>query len=92
MTEHVAGDQLRRFVKGQGTRAENRQVVEHLLGECGQCRSVVREVLRPEIPQGAYDEPFDRMLGRIVSEQRLGTVALRILANLELALVPPDPG
>jgi hypothetical protein len=80
MTEHVRSDQLRRFVRGQSTAAENLQIVAHLLGGCAVCSRLVHELLHPTIPQGAYDEPFDRFVGRLMSERRSGAVPLRFLA------------
>jgi hypothetical protein len=82
MTEHVGSEHLRRFARGEGTEEENRRVVAHLLGKCSQCGGIVQEVLRPEIPQDAYDEPFDRLLARSVSEQRLRSLALPFLGEL----------
>jgi hypothetical protein len=82
MTGHVGIDQLRRFARGQGTAAENCQVVMHLMHECGLCVAVVQEVLHPKIPEGAYDEPFDRILAQKVSEQRLRSIGLPWLGEL----------
>jgi hypothetical protein len=80
MTEHVPSDQLRRFVRGQSTAAENLRIVGHLLGECAVCRHLIQEMLRPTIPRGAYDEPYDRVVARLMSEQRSGAVPLLFLA------------
>jgi len=42
-SEHPPEKMLRRFVLGTTSRTENRAIVVHLLGRCGQCSRVLAE-------------------------------------------------
>ena len=59
--EHPAEETLRRFGRGEGSLAENREVVAHLLRGCKICAEIVREAIQPETPfsQGRVVEPDD---------------------------------
>ena len=48
--EHPAEETLRRFKRGEGSPAENRAVVAHLLRGCKICSEIVREAIQPETP------------------------------------------
>jgi hypothetical protein len=59
--EHPAEETLRRFRRGEGSPAENREVVAHLLRGCKICSEIVREAIQPETPsvRGRAAEPAD---------------------------------
>jgi hypothetical protein len=59
--EHPAEEALRRFVRGEGSPAENREVVAHLLRGCKICSKILREAIQPETPsvRGRAAEPAD---------------------------------
>jgi hypothetical protein len=48
--KHPAEEMLRRFGRGEGSPAENREVVGHLLRGCEICSEIVREAIQPEAP------------------------------------------
>jgi hypothetical protein len=48
--EHPAEETLRRFRRGEGSPAENREVVAHLLRGCTVCSKIVRQAIQPETP------------------------------------------
>ena len=48
--EHPAEETLRRFRIGEGSPAENREVVAHLLRGCKICSEIVKEAIQPETP------------------------------------------
>ena len=49
--KHPAEETLRRFRRGEGSPAENRKVVAHLLGRCKICSEIVREADEDEVPE-----------------------------------------
>ena len=48
--EHPAEETLRRFRRGEGSPAENRKVMAHLLRGCKICSKIVSEAIQPETP------------------------------------------
>ncbi len=48
--KHPAAETLRRFLKREGSPAENREVVAHLLRGCKICSKITREAILPETP------------------------------------------
>jgi len=48
--KHPAAETLRRFIRGKGSPAENREVVAHFLRGCKICSRIVREAILPETP------------------------------------------
>jgi hypothetical protein len=63
MDHHVSEDSLKRFAVGKSTRQENRSIVAHLLGGCARCAQQIRENVRPEVPDDAYEAVLSRMTG-----------------------------
>jgi hypothetical protein len=63
MDHHVAEDSLKRFAVGKSTRQENRSIVAHLLGGCARCAQQIRENVRPEVPEDAYEGVLSRLSG-----------------------------
>src|SRR6185369_9851328 len=59
MTEHPPDDFLRRFVAGTASRDEGRRITAHLLLGCRGCADRVQELLRPGIPDDAYESVFE---------------------------------
>lgn len=45
---HVRRDEMERFLRGESTRQENREIIRHLLEECGLCQETVREAARKQ--------------------------------------------
>ena len=58
---HPSDDFLRRFSAGTASREEGRQISAHLLRQCGLCARRLQELVRPGIPEGAYDAAFARL-------------------------------
>jgi hypothetical protein len=54
--KHPAAETLRRFIRGEGSPAENREVVVHLLRGCKICSKIVREAILPEKALGALGQ------------------------------------
>jgi len=44
--EHLTPDLLRSFLRGEASKAENREVVRHLLAGCPECLAVARPLWR----------------------------------------------
>lgn len=63
MEHPVAEESLKRFANGASTRQENRSIVAHLLKGCAHCAQQIREGVRPEIPEDAYDAVLSKMSG-----------------------------
>ncbi|HKH43934.1 MAG TPA: hypothetical protein VKM72_04645 [Thermoanaerobaculia bacterium] len=40
---HVRRDQMERFLRGESSQQENREIIRHLLAECELCQETVRE-------------------------------------------------
>lgn len=59
--EHPPEDMLKRFVAGTPSRDEGRRTAAHLLLGCRACAGRLQELLRPGIPEGAYDGVFERL-------------------------------
>src|SRR5689334_11419889 len=59
--KHPSDDFLRRFSAGTASREEGRQISAHLLHGCGTCARRLQELVRPGIPEGAYDAAFARL-------------------------------
>jgi tetratricopeptide (TPR) repeat protein len=58
---HPPDDLLPRFVAGTASRAEGRRIALHLLQGCPSCGQRLRELVRPALPQDAYDAVFARL-------------------------------
>lgn len=43
---HVRRDQMERFLRGESSQQENREIIRHLLAECELCQETVREAAR----------------------------------------------
>ena len=43
---HVRREVMERFLRGESTRQENREIIRHLLEECGLCQETVGEAAR----------------------------------------------
>lgn len=65
MDHPISEESLNRFAAGAASRQENRSIVAHLLRGCAVCAQKVREGVRPEVPEDAYDS----VLGRITGER-----------------------
>ncbi|HKH43040.1 MAG TPA: hypothetical protein VKM72_00055 [Thermoanaerobaculia bacterium] len=63
MDHPVTEESLKRFATGNSTRQENRSVVAHLLKRCADCAQQVRESVRPEIPEDAYEGVLSKLNG-----------------------------
>lgn len=63
MDHHVSEDSLKRFAAGRSSRQENRSIVAHLLRGCAQCARQIRENVRPEVPDDAYESVLTRLSG-----------------------------
>lgn len=63
MDHLVTEESLKRFATGTSTRQENRSIVAHLLKGCADCAQQVRENVRPEIPDDAYEAVLSRVSG-----------------------------
>lgn len=63
MEHPITEESLKRFANGAATRQENRSIVAHLLKGCARCAEQIRDNVRPEIPDDAYDAVFSRMSG-----------------------------
>lgn len=63
MDHPVSEESLKRFAAGLSTRQENRSIVAHLLKGCAQCARQVREGVRPEVPEDAYEPVLAKMSG-----------------------------
>lgn len=63
MDHPVTEESLKRFAAGASTRQENRSIVAHLLKGCAGCAQQIRENVRPEIPDDAYDAVLSRISG-----------------------------
>jgi hypothetical protein len=63
--DHPAEEMLRRFGKGEGSPAENQEVVAHLLRGCKVCSEIVRKAIQPETPP-----PEDKLPNRLMILRR----------------------
>lgn len=63
MDHPVSEESLRRFAVGASSRQENRSIVAHLLQGCAKCAREVRENVRPEVPDDAYEAVLSRLSG-----------------------------
>lgn len=63
MEHPVSVESLKRFAVGKSTRQENRSIVAHLLQGCARCAQQVRENVRPEVPDDAYEGVLSRLNG-----------------------------
>ena len=63
MDHPVSEDSLKRFAAGTSSRHENRQIVAHLLRGCGGCAQQIRENVRPEVPDDAYETVLSKLSG-----------------------------
>ena len=43
---HVRPNQMERFLRGESSLQENREIIRHLLAECELCQDTVREAAR----------------------------------------------
>jgi hypothetical protein len=43
---HVRREEMERFLRCESSRQENREIIRHLLEECGLCQETVREAAR----------------------------------------------
>lgn len=67
---HPAEDVLRRFAALEGSREENRLVVQHLLTRCAECAAKVRQAFRPEVDPAEHEAALSRVFARILSPPR----------------------
>ncbi len=63
MDHPVSTDSLKRFAVGISTRQENRVIVAHLLKGCADCARQIRQSVRPEVPEDAYDTVLSKLSG-----------------------------
>lgn len=63
MDHPVSADSLMRFAAGISSRQENRTIVAHLLKGCAQCARQIRESVRPQVPDDAYDTVLSKLSG-----------------------------
>ena len=63
MDHPVSVESLKRFAVGSSTRQENRVIVAHLLKGCAQCARQIRESVRPEVSEEAYDSVLSKLSG-----------------------------
>ncbi len=63
MDHPVSPESLKRFARGLSTRQENRSIVAHLLKGCPECAMQIREGVRPEVPEDAYEPVLAKMNG-----------------------------
>ena len=63
MDHPVSEESLKRFAVGKSTRQENRSIVAHLLQGCARCAQQIRENVRPEVPDDAYEAVLSRLSG-----------------------------
>ena len=63
MDHPVTEESLRRFATGASTRQENRSIVAHLLKGCADCARQVRQNVRPEVPEDAYEGVLSKLNG-----------------------------
>jgi len=63
MDHPISDESLNRFAAGSATRQENRSIVAHLLRGCAVCAQKVRESVRPEVPEDAYESVLGRITG-----------------------------
>lgn len=63
MDHTISDESLKRFAAGSASRQENRSIVAHLLRGCAVCAQKVRESVRPEIPEDAYNPVLGRITG-----------------------------
>ena len=63
MDHPVSRESLKRFATGASTRQENRSIVAHLLKGCPECARQIREGVRPEVSEDAYDSALAKMSG-----------------------------
>lgn len=63
MDHPVSQESLKRFAAGLSTRQENRSIVAHLLKGCADCAQQVRQNVRPEVPDDAYDPILAKLSG-----------------------------
>jgi hypothetical protein len=63
MDHPVSRESLKRFAAGTSTRQENRSIVAHLLKGCPDCAQQIREGVRPEVTEDAYDSVLAKMNG-----------------------------
>lgn len=66
---HPADDVLQRCATLQGTRAEYRQVVRHLLAGCPECAARIRAASRPP-EEVEHDRALSRVFEKILSAPR----------------------
>jgi len=57
---------IKRFVAGTASRCERREIVRHLLAECGTCAASLRSAWRPPIEEKAYDGALARRASRFI--------------------------
>jgi len=86
--KHPSDDFLRRFSAGTASREESRPILAHLLHGCDTCARRLQELVRPGIPEGAYDAAFARfeaLPGRDAGPagSPAGTPAASLLAELD---------
>lgn len=62
MTGCLERDVMDRFVAGNASRREGREVVRHLLSGCGACAAVLRKAFRPPVQEQDYDAALTRWI------------------------------
>jgi hypothetical protein len=68
--DHPADEVLRRFAALEGSRQENRLVVQHLLAKCAECAAKVREAFRPQIDPAEHDAALSRVFDSFLEPPR----------------------
>jgi len=87
MDHPVSADSLKRFATGISTRQENRVIVAHLLKGCAECAMQIRENVRPQVPEEAYDAVLSKLSG--ARTLRHGSWA-KLLPFEKAAPTPPE--
>jgi hypothetical protein len=65
---HIPPGTLERFLAGQATRSEGRQIVAHLLRGCATCAAILLRANHPPVSEQAYDVVMDRVIRRLAAE------------------------
>ena len=89
MDHPVSRESLTRFAAGASTRQENRSIVAHLLQGCPECARQIREGVRPEVPDDAYESVLSRMNGE--RTLRRGSWAKLLLFDKQAPVEPVVP-
>ena len=89
MDHPVTEESLRRFANGVSTRQENRSIVAHLLKGCADCAHQIRQNVRPEVPEDAYEGVLSKLNGE--RSLRRGSWAKLLPFEKPVATAPQVP-